>query len=59
MVINFHVFIIGFAVALAMREIPPLNHFSMNKYMSMSTIFFNLTPVIFNITSLLNPGELK
>ena len=44
---------------LAVQKIPPLNPFSMNNYMSMSNIFPNFTAVIFNITSQLNPGELK
>ena len=42
-----------------MYEVPPLNPFSMNQYMSMSNIFLNSSPVIFNIASQLNPGELK
>ena len=47
------------AYLLAMEEIPPLNHFSINKYLSISDIFYNFTPVIFNIASQLNQGELK
>ena len=42
-----------------MSEIPPLNPFSMNKYMLMSEIFSNFTPAIFNMASQLNPGEPK
>ena len=42
-----------------MYEIPPLSSFSMNEYMSMSNIFSNFTPVIFNIALQLNPGELN
>ena len=44
---------------LAMSEIPPLNHFSINKYMSMSEIFYNSIPVTLNIASQLNSGKLK
>ena len=44
---------------LAMYEIPPLNSFSINNYISMSEIFSAFTPVIFSIVSQLNPGELK
>ena len=46
------------AYLLAMEE-TPLNPFSTNKYLSISDIFSNFTPVIFNVTSQLNPGELK
>ena len=42
-----------------MYEIPPLNPFSTNKYMSMSEICSNFISVIFKITSQLNPGENK
>ena len=44
---------------LQMHEIPPLNPFSPNKYMSMSEICSNFISVIFKITSQLNPGENK
>ena len=44
---------------LAMQEIPPLIPFSINKYISMSEFSSNSFPVIFSITSQLNPGELK
>ena len=42
-----------------MKEIPPLVSFSINKYWSMSDIFSNFTPVIFNIASQDNPRELN
>ena len=42
-----------------MSEIPPLNPFSMNMYMSMFEIFFNFTPDIFNTASELKPEDLK
>ena len=42
-----------------MQEIHPLNPFSTNKYLPMSDVFSNFTPIIFNIASQLNPGELK
>ena len=44
---------------LAMQEIPTLILFSMNKYISMSEIFSNFTPVSFNSAFQLNPGGLK
>ena len=44
---------------LQIYEIPPLNLFSINKCFSISEISSNSTPVIFNIASQLNPGELK
>ena len=42
-----------------MQEIPPLSPFSINKYLSMSDIFSNSIPVIFNVASQLNPGGTK
>ena len=47
------------AYLLTIYEIPRLSPFSMNKYMSIFIIFSNFTPVILNIASHLNPGELK
>ena len=47
------------AYLLAMSEIPPLDPFSINKYLSMSDIFSNFTSVIFYIATQLNPGKLK
>ena len=47
------------AYLLEMEEGPPFNPFSMNKYLSISDIFSNFTPVIFNMASQLSPGELK
>ena len=44
---------------LAMQEIPPVNPFSIDKYISIPEIFSNFAPAIFNISSQLNPGELK
>ena len=54
-----HYLLFALMYLLAMYEVPPLNPFSMNQYMSMSNIFLNSSPVIFNIASQLNPGELK
>ena len=42
-----------------MQEIPPVNRFLINKYLSISDIFSNYISVIFNITYQLNLGELK
>ena len=56
---NFKYLLFTSLYLLAMYEIHPLNPFSTNKFISMSKIFSSFTPVIFNIASQLNPGELK
>ena len=42
-----------------MQEIPPLNLFSVNERLPMTEIISSFMPVIFNIASMINPGELK
>ena len=44
---------------LALYEIPPLIPFSIKKCISVSLISSNSIPVIFNIASQANPGEIK
>ena len=54
-----HSCIFALAYLLAMQEIPPLNPFSINNYLSIPDIFSIFIPVIFNIASQINPGELN
>ena len=58
-VIIIHVFIICFSITLGNIKSPPFSPFLTNKYLSVSDIYSNFTPVIFNIPSQVNPEELK